>query len=228
MRLRLILASFAAIGVLALGGGALAGLTGGTNTWFGFSRFCDDSSSGGCGTGATATSDGDVYVEDALEVDGATDLDGTLAVAGAFTAAGAVTVTGALTADGGLLTAPVSVTDTVTLTAANCGRPHFVTAGIDTKSITLPALATVTDGCELSFYYVGADGGALLDISPNASDGIEGSCTLAASVVTFSGTDDADIGLTKATGLQGDTITITAGNAADWYVKACAGIWANN
>jgi len=40
---------------------------------------------GACGTPATATAAGDLYVEDALEVDGATDLDGTLSVAGATT-----------------------------------------------------------------------------------------------------------------------------------------------
>lgn len=128
----------------------------------------------------------------------------------------------------GLSGAAVSITGATTLDYSNCGKAHFVTAGIDTASITLPALATVTTGCELTFFYVGADGGALLDISPNASDGIEGTCTLAASIVTFSGTDDADIGLTKATGIQGDSITLVAGNADDWYVKACSGIWANN
>lgn len=128
----------------------------------------------------------------------------------------------------GVGNAAVSITGATTLDASDCGKPLFVTAGIDTLSITLPALSAVPAGCALSFYYVGADGGALLDISPNAADGVEGGCTLAASVVTFSGTDDADIGLTKATGLTGDTITLVSGNADDWYVKACQGIWANN
>jgi hypothetical protein len=122
----------------------------------------------------------------------------------------------------------VSITGATTLDASDCGKPLFVSAGIDTASITLPALSVVPSGCVLRFFYVGADAGALLDISPNAADGIEGTCTLAASVVTFSGTDDADIGLTKATGLTGDTITLVSGNADDWYVQSCAGIWANN
>lgn len=128
----------------------------------------------------------------------------------------------------GVSAAAVSITGATTLDYSNCGKTHFVTAGIDTESITLPALATVTTGCELTFMYVGADAGALLDISPNASDGIEGTCTLAAAIVTFSGANDADIGLTKGTGIQGDSITLVAGNADDWYVKACSGIWANN
>jgi hypothetical protein len=122
----------------------------------------------------------------------------------------------------------VSITGATTLDSSNCGKPHFVTAGIDTAAITLPALSAVPAGCVLKFFYVGADAGALLDISPNASDGIEGGCTLAASVVYFSGTDDADVGLTKATILTGDTITLTSGNADDWYASDIQGICANN
>lgn len=129
---------------------------------------------------------------------------------------------------GGVGNAAVSITDTTTLDASDCGKPLFVTAGIDTKSITLPALSAVPGGCVYRFFYVGADAGALVDISPNSADGVEGTCTLAASIVTFSGTDDADIGLTKATGIQGDSITLVSGNADDWYVAACSGIWANN
>lgn len=124
--------------------------------------------------------------------------------------------------------AAVSVTGAATLDASDCGKPIFVTAAHDGNSITLPALTAVPAGCIFRFHYVGADGGALLDISPNASDGIEGSCTLAASVVEFSGTDDADVGLTKATIKKGDTITIESGDADDWYASAIQGICANN
>ena len=123
----------------------------------------------------------------------------------------------------GLIKTTKAVTTTVTLDASDCGKTMLVTAGIDTASITLPA---VIDGCEYTFVYVGADDGALVDISPNASDGIFGSCKLAASVVTFSGTDDADIGLTKSGGNKGDMIKLVGGT--DWYVTACSGIWANN
>ncbi len=124
--------------------------------------------------------------------------------------------------------AAVSVTGAATLDASDCGKPIFVTAAHDGNAITLPALTAVPAGCVLKFHYVGADAGALLDISPNASDGIEGGCTLAASVVTFSGTDDADIGLTKASILTGDTVTLTSGNADDWYASGIQGICANN
>ena len=129
----------------------------------------------------------------------------------------------AVTFNAGAIHATVAVTDAVTLDASDCGKTMLVTAGIDTKSITLPA---VIDGCELTFVYVGADDGALVDISPNAADGIFGTCTLAASVVTFSGTNDADIGLTKTGGNKGDMIKLVGGT--DWYAVSCAGIWANN
>lgn len=149
----------------------------------------------------------------------ALSLDSTLSVTGA------VTITGALTVNGGQTPATGSITDTTALAAADCGEVQFTTAGIDTKTITLPATIA---GCEYTIMYVGADGGALVDVSPNASDAIHGSCTLAASVVEFSGTDDADIGLTKATANTGDTITLVGDGTEGWYVKTCTGIWANN
>lgn len=122
-----------------------------------------------------------------------------------------------------------AVTGTDSLTAADCGRITTVTAGIDTHTITLPEASTVI-GCTFHIVYIGASGGALVDISPldSDADGIIGSCTLAASVVSFSGTADADIGLTKATGLIGDWINLTAVSASQYAVTGCQGIWANN
>jgi hypothetical protein len=82
-----------------------------------------------------------------------------------------------------------TVTGTDTLVKGDCSRLTIVTAGIDTQTITLPEASTVL-GCELTISYTGADAGALVDITPldSDADGIEGGCTLAASVVTFSGT----------------------------------------
>jgi hypothetical protein len=128
----------------------------------------------------------------------------------------------------GFAGAAVSITGVTTLDYSNCGKNHFVTDAADADLITLPALATVTAGCEITFVFVGSNGGALIDITPDAADGLEGTCTLAASLVTFAGTDGTDFGLTKLSALKGDTMTITAGDADDWYVKSCTGIWANN
>ncbi len=131
--------------------------------------------------------------------------------------------------DGGLVSTPNAVTGVDSLVVADCGRPTTVTAGIDGATITLPEASTVI-GCTFDIYYTGADGGALVDISPldSDADGIEGGCDSGGAVVTFSGTADADIGLTKATGLTGDSISITAVSASMFIVKDCRGIWANN
>jgi len=128
----------------------------------------------------------------------------------------------------GAASATVAITTDITLDASDCGKHMFVTAAFDTHAITLPALTAVPGGCTYYIHYTGADAGALIDISPNSADGIEGSCTLAASVVNFSGTDDADVGLTKASILTGDCINLTAGNADDWYAWGIQGICANN
>lgn len=176
-------------------------------------------------TCATSTAEGDLCVADAIEGNGALDIAGASTLTGAVTMGSTLGITGALAPSGGFNPGITAVTDTATLTAADCGSLITVSAGIDTKTITLPATVA---GCEYKFNYIGADGGALVDISPDADDAIHGSCTLAASVVEFSGTDNADIGLTKATANTGDTITIIGDGGEGWYVTACAGIWANN
>lgn len=113
----------------------------------------------------------------------------------------------------------------LTLDASDCGKTIIVDAGDDSFTTTLPATIA---GCEFKWVYVGADGGALLDISPNASDGIYGGCTLAASVVTFSGTDDADVGITKDTINKGDMISIIGDGVDGWVTTGALGICANN
>lgn len=141
----------------------------------------------------------------------------------------AVTVAGLVNLNGGYETAITTVTGAYSLLPSDCGKIIAVTAGIDTNTMTLPEASTVL-GCVYTIVYIGADAGALLDISPldSDADGIEGGCTLASSVVTFSGTADADIGLTKATGLTGDMIQLAATTSAIWGVTSCKGIWANN
>lgn len=128
--------------------------------------------------------------------------------------------------DGGKISPINTVTGTDSLVAADCGRLTTVTTGT-AYTITLPEASTVL-GCPYTLSYIGADGlgGNLLDITPldSDADGIEGTC----GAVTFTGTADADIGLTAATGLTGDSITIWACSAAMWCVSACTGIWANN
>lgn len=175
-------------------------------------------------TCATASGDGDACIAGDLETNGALDVAGASTLTGAVSAAGLITTTGGLTS--GSLNA---ITGADALTSADCGKITTVTAGIDGASITLPEASTVI-GCTFELVYIGADGGALLDITPldTDADGIEGSCVLAASVVTFSGTADADIGLTKATILTGDGLKLTAVSSAMWWAHDITGICANN
>jgi hypothetical protein len=114
------------------------------------------------------------------------------------------------------------------LVAADCGRITTATAGVDTFLVTLPEASTVI-GCTLKIVYIGADGGALLDVTPldSDTDGIEGGCTLAASVVTLSGTADANVKLTKATILTGDFLEVTSVGADLWILTNAQGICAN-
>lgn len=149
---------------------------------------------------------------------------GTLAVTGAATLSSTLAVTGATTTAAHVM-GTTTITGADTLDASDCGKVHFVTAGIDGASITLPSTIA---GCVLKFIYTGADDAALLDISPAAADAIHGTCTLASSVVEFNGTDDNDVGFTKATINTGDTMTLNGDGSAGWYVTACAGIAANN
>lgn len=136
--------------------------------------------------------------------------------------------TGVWTFPQGRLGGVNAVTGADTLNVNDCGRITSVTAGIDTATITLPAVSGVTDGCEFYIHYIGASGGALVDITPNSADGIYGGCDSGAAIVTFSGTDDADIGLTKVSGVKGDSITLVKLDSTGWFVRSCRGIWANN
>ena len=133
--------------------------------------------------------------------------------------------------DSGFRSTRGSISDTTALDSSDCGRSFAVTAGINTKTITLPD-ADAVSGCELTFSYIGADAGALVDISPldSDADGIEGGCyeTTTDTVVYFSGTADADIGLTAASALTGDWIKLWSCDNAMWCVVGCQGIWANN
>jgi hypothetical protein len=154
---------------------------------------------------------------------------GTAQFAQGVTMDSTLTTTGLHTPTGGSYAANNAVTGADTLTAADCGRTTTVTAGIDTNQIVLPEASTVL-GCTFHIVYTGADAGALLDISPldSDSDGIDGGCTLAASVVQFSGTADADIGFTKATIQTGDSMMITSVGANQWVAHSIQGICANN
>lgn len=131
---------------------------------------------------------------------------------------------------GGLHTvAPYSNTKVIsaseTLTASQSGTAFLIAT--DALTITLPSSATVGSGVVYTFINSGADGNNIITISPNASDGIFGSITLAASVFSASGTDDKDLINTKATANKGDLVSLVSDGVAGWYIVYGVGIWAS-
>jgi hypothetical protein len=111
-----------------------------------------------------------------------------------------------------------------TLTYDDSGTVYLVAT--DALTITLPS---TEEGVEYTFINSGAAGNNIITISPQAADGIAGTITLAASVVTRVGTVNVDLVNTKATSTKGNTVKIigtgTAGTGA-WYIVSSTGIWA--
>lgn len=109
-----------------------------------------------------------------------------------------------------------------TLNASDSGKVFLLDT--DNKTYTLPA---TVKGLDFTFINIGADTAVDLIISPNTSDAIHGVITLAASIVTLSGSDDGDIKNTKATMSTGDSIRLIGDGVEGWYVVSSTGIWAN-
>jgi len=119
-----------------------------------------------------------------------------------------------------------TITASRTLTAGDSGKTFLV--GTDALVITLPSAAVA--GIIYTFVNSGADGAAIITISPAAADGINGTITLAASVVVLSGTVDKDLINTKATATTGDSVTLFSSGTVGtkgWMVTSSTGIWAS-
>ena len=116
------------------------------------------------------------------------------------------------------------ITANTTLTAADSNTVFEVAT--DALVITLPSTQV---GARYTFINTGAAGNNIITISPQAADGIAGTITLAASVVTRVGTVDTDLVNTKATSTKGNCVVIegtgVAGTGA-WYIVSSTGIWA--
>jgi len=106
------------------------------------------------------------------------------------------------------------IDDDKTLDAQDAGKAFYVTA--DAKTITLPA-TDVNLGPIIIINGV-ADGGAAVNISPNANDLIKGP--------DFDGTDNKDHINTKATAVLHDFVKIRADGAEGWWVEETRGTWA--
>ena len=119
---------------------------------------------------------------------------------------------------------PVTLTDNYTLTAADNGKTFLI--GTDAKTITLPA--TIAD-FEVTVINIGAAGHNIVTIAPVAADGIAGTITLAATIVTRVGTVNTALVNTKTTSTLGDSVRLkgtgTTGTTA-WIIVSSTGIWA--
>lgn len=111
-----------------------------------------------------------------------------------------------------------------TLRVEDSGKTFSVAT--DSLIISLPA---TIKGLEYTFVNSGAAGNNIIAVSPVAADGIAGTITLAAAVVTLTGTLDQDLINVKGTSTLGNTITIVGtgitGSSA-WLIKYSTGIWA--
>lgn len=113
-------------------------------------------------------------------------------------------------------------TDNYTVTASDNGKVFGIAT--DAKVFTLPA---TSNGLKYRWVNLGAAGNNIITISPQATDAIFGTITLAASVVVMTGVDNKDVINTKATSQKGDWIELTADGNVGWIITGSAGIWAS-
>jgi hypothetical protein len=118
----------------------------------------------------------------------------------------------------------VDVTENKTLAIKDCGVVQNVIA--DAIAITLPATVvgydyTIRNGGDNASgtpTRAGADGSAIVTVSPNSSDLIAGMEVTAA--------DDKDFINTKATSKVGDELHLIGDGTNGWKVVGVKGIWA--
>jgi predicted RecA/RadA family phage recombinase len=104
-------------------------------------------------------------------------------------------------------------TDNYTVDAQDTGK--VLCLATDAKTFTLPATAA---GLDVILVNLASNGGALMSVSPNASDKIMGP--------DVAGVDDKDYLNTKATQVRWDYLHLLADGNAGWYVKGQRGTWA--
>ena len=118
----------------------------------------------------------------------------------------------------------IAVNASRTLTRSESGAIFIIET--DTWVITLP-LASTVPGLVYTFINGGADGAAIITLSPNILDGIWGEIANEAQDSAPSGANGMDLVNTKATSIKGDRVTIISDGNADWFVIEGVGIWAS-
>lgn len=118
-----------------------------------------------------------------------------------------------------------TVTATVTLTEADCGKDYNVAT--DALVITLPLIEEDNIGIEFLFRNTGANANNIITISPNAADSINGRISTAAADSTAGGVVNKDFVNTKATAKKGDFVRLVAVSLTAWYIVDGQGVWAS-
>ena len=116
----------------------------------------------------------------------------------------------------------VTSTDPQAVTAtADCNGIYQTIT--DNETFTLPDAATANKGCVVTFVNTATAAGALMEIDPDNSDEIVGSC----GAIAIDGGNGKMVRNTKATQIKGDSITLVSDGVALWFVQACTGVWAH-
>lgn len=111
-----------------------------------------------------------------------------------------------------------------TTLAANQSGEEFNVA-TDALTITLPQITSETIGMEFLVRNTGADANNIITLSPNATDGINGTIANAAADSVASGVVDKDWINTKSTANKGDFVKLRAVSTTAWYIVDGVGIW---
>jgi hypothetical protein len=168
----------------------------------------------GGGTCGVADGDNDVCIAAVLEVDGELELDGALDADSTADFAGAVTFNSTVTLSGAVykLTEAASAADTIT--AAECGKTFFMSG--DDYTLTLPAVSTVSAGCEFRFIVAGAPTTSTVVLTGNTDEDV---------LIGGINELDVDTGNNGPYDASADTITFVGGTAVvgDFVYMICDG-----
>ena len=97
----------------------------------------------------------------------------------------------------------------------------------DALTMTLPLITADNLGREILFRNTGADGAAIITISPAEADGINGTIANADADSVASGVVNKNFVNTKATANNGDYVVLRATALTKWTIVGGVGIWAS-
>ncbi len=123
---------------------------------------------------------------------------------------------GVVPAFSGLSAVTLTADTTLAIATHSVQVGAYVNIATDAKTLTLPAVVV---GASFIVVNSAADAGALLTISPNASD------KFLVDIAGAAGTDNKDIINTKATQAKYDFVHLIGMAAAGWHIADIRGTW---